>query len=273
MDRKLYVLTGATKGIGAALAARLAAPGRALVIVGRDAEAGETVAANARAQGGDARFCYGDLAHREGARTLARSLAELGEIEALIHNAGHWPHKRVCEDGELERAFVVNHLSPYILTERLLPQISGRIVFVSAGLIVKGRWDEAQTPYGHDFHPIKTYCNTKLASALYIRRLASRTSGRLSVLAGHPGVVRTELGARPGLIGMMLNGVKRFWMTPHAGAKAPEHLALAPELSEQTDIYFHEMKSVPWPGPAQDSTAQASVEACSAALAGEYLER
>lgn len=82
---------------------------------------------------------------------------------------------------------------------------------MSADLIVKGRFDAAHTPTGADFSSLRTCCTTKLAFALAVRG-GRGAPGRTSPL--HPGVVRTDLGARPGLSGWLPALVKRGWETP-----------------------------------------------------------
>lgn len=250
------VITGATRGIGAALARALAAPGVRLVLAGRDHLAGDGVVADARRAGAEARFVAADLGSVAGALALAGSLR--GEaVDALVHNAGVWPARRELDARGLERAFVVNHLAPVALTEALLraPTPPGRVVVVTAGLIALGRWAPERTPTGDDFHPLRTYANTKLWFALYARSIAER----VPVIAVHPGVIRTGLGDRAGLVGALLRAVKRRW-------KSPEHAAhtLAPHClrgldAGETDRFFHETLPAPWPAPADDPVARAEV--------------
>ena len=71
----------------------------------------------------------------------------------------------------LEQAFVTNHLAPFLLNHELEPLLvasGARVVQVSAGLYVKGRADPARTPTGLDFHPVRTYADTKLCNLLLV---------------------------------------------------------------------------------------------------------
>lgn len=90
MKGRTAVVTGATSGIGAAIAARLAGHGAHLVLVARSADRLETAAAQLRARHGvDVLTVPLDLADRESPRHLARRLDEAGiEVEMLVNNAG-----------------------------------------------------------------------------------------------------------------------------------------------------------------------------------------
>ncbi len=123
----------------------------------------------------------------------------------LVHNAGVWPSRVERDEEGLERAFIENHLAPFglnLLLEPLLVSSRTHVVQVSAGLYGLGRVELAKTPYGDDFHPVRTYATTKLLNLLCMPRFAKRWAGRgPRIDAVHPGVIRTGLGDRPGVLG------------------------------------------------------------------------
>ncbi|WP_406425058.1 SDR family NAD(P)-dependent oxidoreductase [Streptomyces sp. NBC_01589] len=80
------LVTGATSGIGRAVAERLAADGMSVVVTGRNAERGAETVNEIAAAGGETRFIQADLADPAGIDRLA---AEVGEIDVLVNNAGH----------------------------------------------------------------------------------------------------------------------------------------------------------------------------------------
>ncbi|MCX5315120.1 SDR family NAD(P)-dependent oxidoreductase [Streptomyces sp. NBC_00154] len=82
----IALVTGATSGIGRAVAERLAADGMSVVVTGRNAERGAETVNEITAAGGEARFIQADLADPAGIDRLA---AEVGEIDVLVNNAGH----------------------------------------------------------------------------------------------------------------------------------------------------------------------------------------
>ena len=92
LQDKVAVVTGSTSGIGACIARRFAAEGAKVVVSGRREAEGEQVVADIVAAGGTAVFQRTDLAQPEDCRALiARAVAEFGDLEVLVNNAGIFP--------------------------------------------------------------------------------------------------------------------------------------------------------------------------------------
>nr|WP_062332047.1 SDR family NAD(P)-dependent oxidoreductase [Herbidospora sakaeratensis] len=233
------VVTGGNRGIGYAVCAELARRGHRVVVVARDAARGEQAV---RSLPGEAELVVGDLSAVAGMRSVAERLAEVcPRIDVLVHNAGLWPSKLTRTADGLEEAFAVNHLAPYTLN-RLLEERLTRVVQVSAGLYVKGKADPARTAYGLDFHPLRTYADTKLCNAALLPLFAERWRTRgVTIDAVHPGVINTGLGARGGPVGLLLRAAKRFWKTPDQGA-AP---VVALTAGSTTGRYYDGLKEIP----------------------------
>ncbi|HEX7095321.1 MAG TPA: SDR family NAD(P)-dependent oxidoreductase [Acidimicrobiales bacterium] len=129
------LITGASAGIGRALALRLAAAGARVCLHGRDADA---LAAVADAAGG-APWVASDLAEPDGVRHVATSaLDALGGIDVLVNNAGiGWagPFASMTDD-EIARLVAVDLTAPMLLTRALVPsmveQHRGHVVFVGS---------------------------------------------------------------------------------------------------------------------------------------------
>ena len=79
------LVTGATTGIGRAIALQLAAEGAEVIVPGRSARRGQEVVAEIAANGGLARFVGADLSDSREVERLAR---EAGNVDILINNAG-----------------------------------------------------------------------------------------------------------------------------------------------------------------------------------------
>jgi NADP-dependent 3-hydroxy acid dehydrogenase YdfG len=139
----IAVVTGASGGIGRAIALALARHGAQICAVGRNPTAlAETVAA-AQPFASATAFQI-DLTSDEGLEPLLRHLTEAGRLDILIHCAGVIRQNRM-EDActaDLDLQYSTNVRAPYVLTKRLLPLLiasRGQIVFVnsSAGLNAK----------------------------------------------------------------------------------------------------------------------------------------
>jgi len=244
---RIAVVTGANRGIGLAVARSLAGRRFHVVLACRDGASGAAARDAILAGGGSASLVVGDLGSLAATRALAAALQEAcPRIDLLVQNAGLWPSRRELNEDGFERAFAVNHLGPFLLARLLEPRLCdagspspspARVVMVSAGLYVKGAPDLERTPTGDDFHAIKTYATTKCASLMMMPLLAERWAPHgVTVDAVHPGVIRTDLGARPGALGLLLRLVKRLWKTPEEGARPVVRLALEERGSGR---YFH----------------------------------
>jgi NAD(P)-dependent dehydrogenase (short-subunit alcohol dehydrogenase family) len=249
------VVTGANRGIGYAVAAQLVNAGAAVTVVVRDPTQGERTRSALAGGGNQVSLVVGDLSTVDGIRSAAEAVREAcPHIDALVHNAGIWPSRRLLTDDGLEQSFVTNHLAPFLLNHALEPVLlasGSRVVQVSAGLYVKGRVDIDRTPHGLDFHPLWTYADTKLCNLLMLPRFAERWAGTpVTINAVHPGVIRTGLGDRRGPLGAVLRLVKRRFDDAALGARPVVRLARDPELAGRSGEYYHVDTPQPLTGPA-----------------------
>lgn len=253
MKNRVCVVTGGNAGIGKAIVQALAAKQAQVVLVSRDKARGETAVQDICQSRPNAQveLVVGDLGTIAATRQLAQTLWDrYPAIHVLINNAGIWPTQKQLNADGLEQSFMVNHLAPFMLNrllfDRLKASAPARIVNVSAGLYVNGRVDLHKTPYGHDFHPIRTYASTKLCNILCLPLEAAQLTGSgVTLNAVHPGVINTKLGTMRGPLGWLMKLVKRSWGTPEQGAVAPVWLATAPELATTHGQYFNEKEAIP----------------------------
>lgn len=133
------LLTGASSGIGRALALALAGEGARLALVGRDAAALEAVAALARQRGGEAVVLAADIGVESDATAIVdRTVAAFGRLDLLLLNAGQdmWARlDEIADPSVFEKLVRVNYLGPAWTTWRALPHLKasrGRIVVMSS---------------------------------------------------------------------------------------------------------------------------------------------
>jgi len=169
------LITGASDGLGRALASELAGAGHHLVVHGRDAGrlagiARETGAVPIRA----------DLASLDEVRGLA---AQVAEIDVLVNNAGvgfgaPGAGRELSRDG-YELRLAVNYLAPYLLTRLLLPALhrsgSARIVNVASAGQRPIDLDDLMMRRGYD--GVEAYRRSKLALIAHTFDLAGELAG------------------------------------------------------------------------------------------------
>ena len=161
---QVAVVTGASSGVGKAIAVGLAAQGAILCLVGRKLETLEAVAESARATAPRV-LCYrADLTLDEDIQNVTTRLkADFGHVDILIHSAG------VISLGQLERASVkdldwqysTNVRAPYALTQSLLPMLKarrGQIVFINSSVGLRGNAGVGQ--YAATKHALKALADS-----------------------------------------------------------------------------------------------------------------
>lgn len=138
---KVVLLTGASFGIGAALALRLGAAGARLLIAARSAGPLEEVRDQVLQAGGFAQSYPLDLAHPEQVDAVAQEiLSDHGHVDIVIHNAGKSIRRPLMQSldraHDFQRCMSVNYLGPVRLQLALLPSMiarrRGHIVNVSS---------------------------------------------------------------------------------------------------------------------------------------------
>jgi NAD(P)-dependent dehydrogenase (short-subunit alcohol dehydrogenase family) len=145
------LITGASRGLGAALARRLAAGGAKVVLVARTAGPLDDVVASIRAAGGEAHALPADLGDKQAIYPLAGAAAALvGPIDLLIHNAsvlGQVPLRPLLDtDCEaLENVLAVNLVGPFRLTKA----IAGGMALRGGGTVVSISSDAGTSAYAN----------------------------------------------------------------------------------------------------------------------------
>ncbi len=140
------VVTGATSGIGAAVATALAGAGAHVLVTGRDAGRGDAVVEAIRVAGGKADFAAVDLAAEP---TLLRAFAAdarslLGPVDILVNNAAVYPVGATADlpDADVDRMLAVNIRAPHALVAAFAPQMAARghgvVVTVGSWMAVLG---------------------------------------------------------------------------------------------------------------------------------------
>ena len=216
---RVVVVTGASSGIGAASARALAGAGAKVVLAVRDTAKGERIAAS---MPGDTEVRSLDLEDLASVRAFAA--AWTGPIDILINNAGIMLVAEGRTADGFERQIGTNHLGHFVLTDLLLPYITGRIVTVASNAHARGQLDlDDLNWHTRPYDTSQAYSDSKLANLLFTLELQRRlTAGGSSVraMAVHPGMVRTNLFGHRHVLGSIIDFIGRFVMQdPDHGAR------------------------------------------------------
>jgi NAD(P)-dependent dehydrogenase (short-subunit alcohol dehydrogenase family) len=188
------LVTGASRGLGRALAEALAARGARVALVARGEAALHEAVAAIRARGGQAHAVVGDVARKEDAhRILGQAHGLLGEVDLCVHNAstlGPTPLRLLldteCED--LAAVLETNLVGPFRLTRAL----AGAMALRGSGVIVHLSSDAAVEPYPR----WGAYGVSKAAQDHLSRILAAELAGTgVRVLSVDPGEMDTAMHA------------------------------------------------------------------------------
>jgi 3-hydroxybutyrate dehydrogenase len=157
LEGRTAVVTGAGRGIGAAIAAALAREGAHVIVSARSRDAIEAVAAEIVADGGDAVALPCDVTDEAAVEALARGArAEAGRVQILVNNAGaasSAPLHALTLD-EWNRLFAVNITGTFLCTRAFVPEMvaqgAGRVINVaSVSGLVGARYVSAYTAAKH----------------------------------------------------------------------------------------------------------------------------
>lgn len=269
--QRTIVITGASDGIGAAAARRLASAGHRVVVVGRsDAR----VKAVAREIDGDPYVA--DFARLDEVRSLADALRErYPRIDVLANNAGGYQPRRVTTVDGHELTFQVNHLAPFLLTHLLLDTLlasRASVVTTSSGAAFRGRLDLADLQLERGWTPFRAYANSKLANIVFTHGLHERyVLEGVSAAAFHPGFVATSFGAEAAWVGRFYRSraARRVARTPERGADTLVWLAEGtPPRDWSPGAYYTDREAARPPRAARDEGLSDALWVMSARLVG-----
>jgi len=276
LEGKTCLVTGASSGIGLALARRLVRRGARVVILCRTTARGDE--ARTLIGGGSAvKVLAADLSS---ASEIRRAAAEFersrSRLDVLVNNAGVFRMDRAETADGHELTFAVNHLAPFLLTNLLAPTLRrsapARVINISSSALAKALdWDDLTMT--RRYHPYRAYAASKLANLMFTFEMA-RKLGRdgVTVNAVHPGLVRTGLSR--GAAGMMLHFRRLTWffrLSVAAGAAAPLHWAAKPSLASVTGRYVDRFTPKRPPAFAENLAAARRLWDVSAELVGREL--
>jgi len=195
LEGKVALITGATRGIGKAIALLLAEEGAKLAIAARNADKSEELIACIEELGSEAIFVKADVSKKpDVARMVETTLDTFGSVDILVSNAGIHEGAPFSEESEgmWQRLFLVNVMGTVLPCQQVVPEMKrkgeGAIVLVSSKAAVVGEPNHA------------AYSASKGAISALTRALAIELAPHhIKVNAVCPGPTRTDMlfGAVP----------------------------------------------------------------------------
>jgi NAD(P)-dependent dehydrogenase (short-subunit alcohol dehydrogenase family) len=265
------LITGATDGLGKAVATELARTGATVLVHGRDDARGEATLREIHDETGNdrTRWYRSDLASLEEVRALTEHVrSEHEQLDVLVNNAGigtveAGDGRRLESRDGYELRFAVNYLAPFLLTRLLLPTLldsaPSRIVNVSSAGQAPIDFDDVMLEHGYD--GVRAYCQSKLALVMLTLDLADELAGS-SVTANclHPGTyMPTKMVLAAGIA--PLDSLE-------SGVRATTRLVADPELDGVSGRYFNRLRDARALPQAYDAEARRRLRELSEQLVG-----
>jgi NAD(P)-dependent dehydrogenase (short-subunit alcohol dehydrogenase family) len=267
LDGQVVLVTGATDGLGSALAVSLAEAGASVLVHGRDAERITATTRQVRAKAGSdqVRSYQADLSVLAQVRTLAAQVTETEpRLDVLVNNAGIGSTvpgggaRQESADGH-ELRFAVNYLAGFALTRLLLPLLTSsapsRVINVSSAGQQAIDFDDVMLTVGYS--GVRAYCQSKLAQIMFTIDLAQQLDGTgVTVNALHPATF------------MPTKIVESPVSTIAEGVAATMRLITAPVSEVGTGRYYNGLREARADAQAYDASARERLRALSETLTG-----
>ena len=191
LSGRVAIVTGGSRGIGYAIAARLAADGAAVVVSARDPERLERAVKELEAHGAPALGVVADAAKREDAERLADAVKQrFGRVDVLVNNAGITRDALFIrmKDDDWDSVLDVNLRGPFLLTrvvaKMMVRQKSGRVIHITSTAGAMGNAGQAN------------YSAAKAGLIGLTKALARELAHwSITVNAVAPGLIETDLSA------------------------------------------------------------------------------
>jgi NAD(P)-dependent dehydrogenase (short-subunit alcohol dehydrogenase family) len=274
LSGKTALVTGCNSGLGEETLRVLALRGAHVIGAARTLEKAEKACA---AVEGKTTPLAVELTDLPGIVAAAQQVADMGApLDMLILNAGIMQLPELQLVHGVERQFAVNHVGHFLLTMRLLDQVTaaaaGRVVVVSSGA---HRWAPQGIRFDNldgsqDYDPREAYGVSKTANGLFSRELARRLAGTNATSNSlHPGVIPTNLSRH--LPSRDYDMSNPMFKTIPEGTATQCYVATSPDLAGVTGYYYDDCNPAVPNEHMQDDAMAAKLWALTEELVADYL--
>ena len=250
-NNKLVVITGATSGIGYYAARKYASRGADLMCINRNLQKSEVLCREIESEYGvRCDYKIADLSNLKEIHQVAEELLKLDTpINVLIHNAGVYLTKRELTPEGLEKVFVVQYLSSfiinYVLMDKLKSQENARIIMVNSEGHRFAAWGLRTDDLNWDkrrYSGLKSYGSAKIAQLLSMIVFDEHFQNTgVTINAVHPGAVKTDTGQENGPVYRWFkrNFIDKTLKSPEISAEALYYLGVSKEIEGFSGKFFN----------------------------------
>jgi NAD(P)-dependent dehydrogenase (short-subunit alcohol dehydrogenase family) len=247
----LVVITGATSGIGYYAARKYASHGADLMCINRNLQKSEVLCREIESEFGvKCDYKIADLSNLKEIHQVAEELLKLDTpINVLIHNAGVYLTKRELTPEGLEKVFVVQYLSSfiinYVLMDKLKSQENARIIMVNSEGHRFAAWGLRTDDLNWDkrrYSGLKSYGSAKIAQLLSMIVFDEHFQNTgVTINAMHPGAVKTDTGQENGPVYRWFkrNFIDKTLKSPEISAEALYYLGVSKEIEGLSGKFFN----------------------------------
>jgi len=248
---KTVVITGATSGIGFAVARKLTGKGYSVIGIGHSKINCDIAKTHILAENPDAKITYfvAELMQQREVNRVSEIIEKYisehcnGELYALINNVGGVRSLYTTTEEGYEQQFALNHLAGFLLTYRLLPFIEkaqGRIIMTGSGSHngISIHWNDVMLKSG--YNPLIAYKQSKLCNILFARGLNDRYSQYgIRAYTVDPGLVNTDIGNKHtgGLVNLIWSLRKKHGVNPDIPANT--YVFLCENEAAPSGLYYY----------------------------------